>query len=84
MSADIERLEAELKVAKLGASLEAAREAMHASRSPSSIATYSKAARKMAEARTAFRLAYPVTRPSSGDAIATPETVKVESRVHRP
>jgi len=84
VSADIERLQAELRLAKLGAALEEARKAMHADRSPASIAVYTKAAQKMAEARTAFRLAYPVTRPSSGDAIATPETVKVESRVHRP
>jgi hypothetical protein len=81
---DVARLEAELALAKQAEALEAAREAMHADRSEETIGAYKTASAEYAAARTAFREAYPPPPPAEGDAVATPETVTITSKVERP
>ena len=70
---DVERLEAELALAKALEPLEKAREAMHANRTAKTIAAYKAECDKVAAARSAFREKYP---PGSGPGVAAPETVK--------
>jgi hypothetical protein len=79
----VDRLEAELKLAKLIETLEEAREAMHAGRTPEKIATYQKAADKVATARSAFRERFEV-QTGPGDAAPKPSTVSVKASQDRP
>lgn len=81
MSEQVERLEAELALAKLAEPLEAAREAMHADRSEATIAAYKEASNSFAAARTAFREKYPPPPPAPGDAVATPDVVAATTEV---
>jgi hypothetical protein len=81
---DVERLRAELALAEAMEPLEKAREAMHADRTPKTIAAYKAAAAKASEVRAAFREAYPSQQQSGGDGVATPETVKAKGTVNQP
>ena len=81
---DVERLEAELKMAKALEPLERAREAMHAHRTPKTIAAYKKACTKAAKARQAFREAFPPVASSGTDGTAAPATVRSKAGVDRP
>lgn len=76
---DVERLEAELALAKLSEKLEEARAKMHADRSELNIAAYQKHCDKVAAARSAYREQYRPA-PAPGDGLAEPETVKVKVR----
>jgi F0F1-type ATP synthase membrane subunit b/b' len=80
--ADVERLRDELALAEAMEPLEKAREKMHADRSPANVKAYKKAAAKATEARQGFRRKYPSQQTSGdGDAVATPDTVKVTTKV---
>jgi hypothetical protein len=83
---DVERLEDELALAKALEPLEKAREAMHADRTPKTIAAYKRASEKVVAARQAFRTKYPPAAGVDGDgnATAAPDTVKAGVTVHKP
>ena len=80
---DVERLEDELALARALEPLEAARQAMHADRSPKTVKAYKAACDKATAVRVAFREKYPRTPESGGDAVATPNTVRVKARADR-
>ena len=80
--ADVERLRDELALAEAMEPLEKARDAMHADRTPKTVKAYKAAAAKATEKRQAFRTKYPSQQTSGGgDAVATPDTVKVSTKV---
>ncbi len=82
---DVERLEAELKLAKLSEKLEEAREAMHADRTPENIAAYQKWSNKVAAARSEYRTKHRPGAPvGPGDGVASVETVEAAIGVERP
>lgn len=80
MSAETERLESELHLAKLSEKLEDARAAFHKNRGDSKvIKAFKKASQALADARQEHRAKYrPVV--AEGDAVAEPETVKVKGK----
>lgn len=78
---DVERLERELDLARLAEELEQAREAMHADRNPETIRAFKDLSKQYATLRTAFRLAFPTSPVSEGDAIARPDTVRASTQV---
>jgi len=79
---DVERLEAELKLAKALVPLEAAREAMHAKRTKASIAAYKKACVKATKLRQEWRLKHRTIPDGPGDGTATPDTVAAKAGVN--
>ncbi len=81
---DVERLEAELALAKALEPLEEAREAMHADRTPETIQAYKTAAREAAAARAAFREQHGPPPASDADGLAMPDTVQVKGTVNNP
>lgn len=74
---DVERLRDELALAEAMEPLEKAREAMHADRTPETIAAYKQACEEATAVRQAFRIKYPRVPQSGGDAVATPDTLNV-------
>ena len=80
---DVERLTAELELAKACELLEAARETMHADRSPKNIASYQEEANKVAGVRSSFRQRYAVV-VGPGDAAPMADTVAVTAGMDRP
>lgn len=89
---DVERLEAELAVAKLSEKLEAAREAMHKkrgskpsiSRDDPTVVKYNDLSDQVATARVAFREKFPPPKADEGDGQARPATVHGKAGAKNP
>jgi len=76
---DVARLRAELALAELAEVLEAAREAVHADKTPANIEAYRAASAAAAAARSEFRTNFAAPVPKEGDAVAKPGTVAAEA-----
>ena len=75
---DVERLTAELDLARKVEKLEAARTAMHADRSPKAIKAYKAACRQVNAARQAFREEHRVASTDPADASPAVKTVRAK------
>lgn len=80
---DVERLEAELALARLVETLEDKRGAMHGHRNAETVREYRAASEEVAAARKAFRERWRVE-VSDGDAAPLVETVNGGAAVHTP
>ncbi len=78
---DVDRLEAELALAKLCETLEVARDALHASRTPKTIARYKQACKDVVAARSSLRDTYRVP-TGPGDAAPAVGTVALKAGAH--
>jgi hypothetical protein len=80
---DVERLEAELALAKLSEKLEAAREAMHADSSPKNVSAFKKLSVQVTDARRDWRVNHRDKAPKPpGAGTANPETVRGKAKAN--